>query len=110
VSGFNDDLSRAMRELEAETGLTGRVGETVEVRPATDDEQREALERELGRDVTVCAECLRASCWHGEFMCERSRDANVRTLTVRQLRSLNLEHPDNYSRERVAEVHGSEPE
>lgn len=27
--------------------------------------------------VTVCAECLRASCWHDAFPCEKSRTART---------------------------------
>lgn len=58
------------------------------------------------RKVYVCAECLTASCWHGEFMCQRSRTANIKTLTVAELDVLGREHPDNYSIEKVIAVHG----
>jgi hypothetical protein len=46
--------------------------------------------------VTVCAECLRASCWHGEFMCEKARHADVTVRTVRQLKQLGREHPSHW--------------
>jgi len=58
------------------------------------------------RKVTVCAACLTASCWHGEFMCEASRTADVTTRTVRELRALGREHPSNYSVAKVREVCG----
>lgn len=58
------------------------------------------------RVVTVCAECLRASCWHGEFMCDDAQSANVTKRTVRQLNALNREHPSCYSKEKVRKVCG----
>lgn len=42
----------------------------------------------------VCAECLRASCWMGIFMCEDSRDANIRVITRKKALSLEREHTD----------------
>ena len=41
--------------------------------------------------VTVCAECLQASCWQGEFMCEKSRFAETIEMTIEELEQLNLE-------------------
>lgn len=43
-------------------------------------------------EVTVCAECHRACCWQGYFMCDDAKRANVVQLTVGELRALNLEH------------------
>jgi hypothetical protein len=60
------------------------------------------------RMVTVCSECLQASCWHGEFMCERSRGANVTRRTVGVLRGLDREHPSHYSVRNVRKVCGAE--
>ena len=50
------------------------------------------------RLVTVCDKCLRASCWHGEFMCDDARSAGTVQKTVAQLRSLRLEHPHHFSK------------
>lgn len=44
--------------------------------------------------VTVCAECLQASCWQGVFMCQKSKNANIVEKTVAELRALGREHPD----------------
>lgn len=52
--------------------------------------------------VTVCSECLRASCWTGEFMCEHARSAGTVERRASDLRELNREHPSYYSRERCA--------
>jgi hypothetical protein len=45
------------------------------------------------RKVTVCASCLQASCWQGEFYCDNYKTANVVEKTVAELRELNREHP-----------------
>lgn len=52
------------------------------------------------RIVTVCADCLCASCWHGEFLCQTSRGADITKKTVRELRALDREHSDYYSVEK----------
>ena len=44
------------------------------------------------RLVTVCAVCLTAACWQGEFYCEAAKVANTTTRTVRELRALGREH------------------
>lgn len=54
--------------------------------------------------VTVCSKCLRASCWHGEFMCSESRRAGTVERTVDELDAMNLEHPSNYSAEKIRSV------
>lgn len=59
------------------------------------------------RLVTVCAACLTASCWHGEFMCSESRYADITKKTVAELDSLHREHPDNYSVDKILKVYGS---
>jgi hypothetical protein len=42
--------------------------------------------------VTVCDNCLQASCWHGEFMCDEARGAGTIVKTVAELRKLKLEN------------------
>jgi len=42
--------------------------------------------------VTVCANCLTASCWQGEFYCDEYRNTGTTEKTVKELRELNLEH------------------
>jgi hypothetical protein len=44
--------------------------------------------------ITVCAACLQAACWQGIFMCRESLRANIVQKTRRELKALNLEHPD----------------
>lgn len=44
--------------------------------------------------VTVCAECLCASCWQGMFMCEKARMAGPTQRTGSQLAKLGREHSD----------------
>lgn len=56
--------------------------------------------------VTVCDACLRASCWHMEFQCERSIEAGTRMLAASELRKLGREHESHYSRERLLKVCG----
>jgi hypothetical protein len=58
------------------------------------------------RLITVCDACLRASCWHGLFLCEDYQTAGTTQKTVRELRKLDLEHADYYSRKEVERVCG----
>ena len=44
--------------------------------------------------VTVCASCLRASCWQGSFYCEKYKTAETVEKTRGELRKLNLESSD----------------
>jgi len=46
------------------------------------------------RLITVCDNCLQASCWQGEFMCERARSAGTVEKTIEELRKLGYEHSD----------------
>lgn len=46
------------------------------------------------RLIQVCSECLQASCWQGNFMCDESKEAYTIYQTVRQLKIENREHPD----------------
>lgn len=59
------------------------------------------------RLVTVCDKCLRASCWHGEFMCDDARGAGTINLPVSKLQELRREHPSHYSVEKITKVCGS---
>lgn len=61
------------------------------------------------RRILVCSTCLKASCWHGEWQCQKSKDASVVWRTEAQLDALGLEHPDNYSPERIHLVNGGVP-
>lgn len=72
----------------------------------TDQGGRLGALRDAERRVTVCAECLKASCWHGVFMCDLSFRADITTRTVRELDALGYEDPSHYSTERVREVEG----
>ena len=43
--------------------------------------------------VAVCSECLRASCWWGEFYCDDYKTAGVVELPRWALEQLALEDP-----------------
>ena len=45
------------------------------------------------KKIVVCDKCLRASCWHGYFMCDDAKEAGIVEKTVDELKILNLEHP-----------------
>lgn len=57
--------------------------------------------------ITVCDECLQASCWHGEFMCETSVSAGIVDRHASSLighrvsphiePGATLEHPDYWN-------------
>lgn len=55
--------------------------------------------------VYVCDNCLTASCWHGEFMCEKSDIAGIKKMKVSELIKLDLEHCDNYSEDKLMKVY-----
>ena len=57
--------------------------------------------------VTVCAECLRASCWHFEAPCEKAQTADLVERKASDLRALKREHADNFSPEKLLKVNGS---
>jgi len=42
--------------------------------------------------ITVCSECLQASCWHSQFYCDKYKTAGTVDKTVKELRAMNLEH------------------
>lgn len=49
------------------------------------------------RLIEVCADCLTASCWHGELMCETAYEADTVKKTREYLKNHSHEHPSNYS-------------
>ncbi len=49
----------------------------------------------LSEKVTVCDKCFKASCWHGMFMCDESRNAGTIQKTRKELIELKLEHTDH---------------
>jgi hypothetical protein len=53
------------------------------------------------RLIAVCDKCLKASCWHGIFLCDDSRGAGLLWKTSAQLRQINAEHSDYFSRAHV---------
>jgi hypothetical protein len=56
--------------------------------------------------VLVCDKCLRASCWYGEFFCDDAVGADLKIMTVGDLRKLNREHEDYWTDEKMIEVYG----
>ena len=48
--------------------------------------------------VTVCSECLTASCWHGEFMCDGAKYADIKEMPKSELKKLGLEHPSHWDK------------
>lgn len=46
--------------------------------------------------VTVCSECLKASCWHWKFPCDKARTAGTKRMAVGELRKLDREHESNW--------------
>lgn len=62
-----------------------------------EDVKREDKSRDPRKFVTVCDNCLRASCWQGEFMCQNSKYSGTVDLPVSTLLALNLESPDYFN-------------
>ena len=56
--------------------------------------------------IQVCDKCLRATCWHGDFMCEDSRDAGIVLKTVSELRALKLEHSERWADDMINKIFG----
>lgn len=56
--------------------------------------------------ITVCASCLRASCWWGIFYCDDYLHADVTEKTREELQQLNREHPSYWNYETTQ---GSQP-
>lgn len=50
--------------------------------------------------ITVCAECLQASCWQGIFMCYESGNADIVKRTRKELVAMGIEHPSYFKTDR----------
>jgi epoxyqueuosine reductase QueG len=50
------------------------------------------LEKLNKKQITVCDNCLTASCWQGILMCENHKTAGTIMMTIEELRKLNREH------------------
>lgn len=57
--------------------------------------------------VTVCSACRCASCWNGEFMCDRATGAATVDVLASVLADEGREHPSNYSEDKLREVCGA---
>ena len=44
--------------------------------------------------ITVCSNCLRASCWLGYFYCDEYKTAGIIEKSISELKELQLESPD----------------
>ncbi len=53
--------------------------------------------------VTVCDQCLQASCWQGIFYCYDYKTAGTVEKTLDELKALDLEHP-SYWKEAKHEI------
>lgn len=51
------------------------------------------------KTITVCDNCLQASCWQGIFMCDNARDAGTIEKTIHELEVLNLENSSYWNNE-----------
>lgn len=49
--------------------------------------------------VTVCADCLCASCWYAEFICQGAMTADIKQMRRSELIALGREHPDYWTDE-----------
>lgn len=56
--------------------------------------------------VIVCGKCLKAACWYAEFMCDEAQNADLKVLTVGDLRKLDLEHEDFWTDETMIRIYG----
>lgn len=54
------------------------------------------------RLVTVCDACFCATCWHGIFLCQKSRDAGIIKKSIAELTLLNAEHPSYWNKEHLS--------
>lgn len=49
--------------------------------------------------ITVCDQCLTATCWHGVFMCDKAVGAGLTQRKRSELLALNREHPSRIMNE-----------
>jgi len=57
--------------------------------------------------IEVCNRCQTASCWYGEFMCDESKTAGTKLLTIRELKGLGLENVDNWDDKKLIAIYSS---
>ena len=58
------------------------------------NELRIVTDEWLDQKVTVCDNCLMASCWQGIFMCDEAQGAGTVQMSRRELVKLGREHTD----------------
>ena len=46
--------------------------------------------------IHVCDNCLCATCWHGDLMCDHARSAGETVKTVAELRELGIEDESHW--------------
>lgn len=51
------------------------------------------MDAKLNDMITVCSECLKASCWQGIYYCDDHRTAGTVHKSRKELLALNREHP-----------------
>ena len=59
------------------------------------------------KTIYVCKNCLTASCWYGEFMCDEAQISGIVRMEIAQLRRLKREHPDNWSVDKLVKIYGT---
>lgn len=80
--------------------------------PNMTDEQWRGLIKNIGKSkkenklIEVCDQCLKASCWYGEFMCDYAQTAGTKKLPRKELKKLNLESPEYWSEKKLKEIYG----
>ena len=62
--------------------------------------------KESKRLIEVCDSCGRASCYHGEFMCDDSATSETTLKTVAILDKIGVENKEHYSKERLFIIYG----
>ena len=58
------------------------------------------------RLIQICSECKKSSCWHGEFLCPDSRNADLELKTADELNKLNVEDKHHYSVGNIRKIFG----
>lgn len=60
--------------------------------------------------VEVCANCLQASCWYGELLCDKAATCGTVLKTVTELRSINRAYDESeyyWSDEYMEKIYGN---
>jgi len=76
------------------TGPCGQSHDVNQTRSVTDQTLREAASVVSTSEqlVEVCDGCLKACCWHGEFMCDNAKNCGTIRVHKDDLRRLDREH------------------